>query len=406
MIFLTVNVRCTHTEMIIRYNPRNYFQGRMYAENHPEDCAVAGSNHGPTFLTLPIDLVNQRCGINRAFDYESPNRTLIYVYIIIQQNPLVQMQSDRYIKVGCIANSIRIPEISLETSMAFNKNAFEGKLLLYFRNISLLSISPIGDGTLVIDRSFEYPMLNIYIVDPLTDEILKEARIGQMLKFIISKETNFDNYDIRAINLTASSGQEHLELINQHGCPINPTIFPALQPEKTEIYRRLVTKFKAFKFVSSPKIKFSVAIQFCYENCAPRNCGNGIISEGRKKRESSAGIVNKSPSPLLDRIIFPDESTALPLKSSPTLEPIKFPETPEKLVSIRTDTLGNPQGIQQYFGNENDFPNNEIPKTNIVAVPLDITLNILEPKFNDDDTRFVFGENDQILVGNLGKVFF
>jgi hypothetical protein len=366
--------------MIVRYNPRNYFQGRIYAENHPEDCAVAGSNHGPTFLTLPVD--PQRCGVNRAFDFESPNRTLIYVYIIIQQNPLVQMQSDRYIKVGCISYIKSMSDISLETSMAFNKKDFE------------------GEGTLVIDRGFECPILNIYIVDPLTERLITEARIGQTLKFIISMESHFEHYDFRAINLTATSPYDHLDLINSYGCPIDNAIFPALQPEKTKNSRRLMTKFKAFKFANSPQIKFNVVIQFCYQNCILKNCGYGIVSQGRKKRQLSAEIVNKSPTqPQLDRIIFPDESTASP---STTLEPVKFPEPPQKLVNIRTDTFGNPLGIQQYFGNENELPNNDMSKNKIVTVPLDIILNVIET--STDDGGYVIGENDQILVGSLGNI--
>jgi hypothetical protein len=130
----TVNVRCTQNEMIIRYQPRQYFQGRIYTENHADECGTIGSNFGPTFLTLPLgsSVKEQRCGIHRAFDYETPNRTLVFTYIIIQTNPLVMMQSDRYIKVGCISRFNRtsgsgLPDyVSLETSMEFNNKNYDG----------------------------------------------------------------------------------------------------------------------------------------------------------------------------------------------------------------------------------------------------------------------------------------
>lgn len=367
-----VSVRCTQADMIIRYNPRTFFQGRIYAENHPENCAVTGSNHGPTFLKLPLD--PQICGVNQAFDYESPNRTLLFVYIIIQQNPLVQLQSDRYIKVGCISHMNEMPDISLETSMAFYGKDFE------------------GDGTLVIDKDFEYPKINVAIVDPLTEKVVKEARIGQLLKFIISMESHFEVFDLRAVNLTASSRFEHLNLINPNGCPINSDIFPVMLSEKLENSRRLVNTFKAFKFASSSQIKFNVKIQFCYVHCT-KVCGNGIFH--RKKRDLSVDLVNKSSMPKLDKIIFPDETTEKNPASLIPLDSVKFPEQPQKLMNIRTNNFGNPQGIQQYFGNDD-------MQSKIVTVPLEITLEVYEPIKIDDD-RFIVAENDQIFIGSLGK---
>lgn len=386
-------MRCTQTDMIIRYSPRNFFQGRIYTENHPEECGVSGSSHGPSFLQLPIGTPasEQKCGISRAFDFESPNRTLIFAYIIIQQNPLVQMQSDRYIKVGCISQFNRIvspsmPDVSLETSMAFNGKDYD------------------GTGSLVIDKNFECPKLNIFILDPFTDEIIKEARIGQILKFVISMDS--DHYDLRAINLTATSEYDRLELINAFGCPVNPSIFPALQPEKAFASRRLVTKFKAFKFATSAQVKFTVIIQFCHGDCVPINCGYGIISHGRKKRDTSTAIVNKSPLKPLEKIIFPDETSST---TPAPLEPVKFPEppSPEKLIGVRMDSFGNPQGVQQYFGgirdNDNEVPDDEISKSDVITIPLDITLKVLEPDAADGNDRFIIGENDQILVGSLCK---
>lgn len=365
-----MNVRCTQADMIIRYSPRNYFQGRIYAENHPDEdeCAISGSGKpGPTFLTLPIDskIIENRCGVSRAFDYESPNRTLIYVYIIIQQNPLVQMQTDRYIKVGCISNTPVMPD----PSVPFNTQNYD------------------SDGTLVIDRGFgfEIPKLSAYIADPLTEDIVSEARIGQNLKLIVSMDSRYESYDLKAINLTATSDNDRLELINIYGCPINSALFPAFHPERTESSRRLTAEFKAFKFATSQQLKLSLVIQFCYVNCIPRNCGK--VSHGRKKRENLAEIVNKSPTPHLDRIIFPDEKSTTPATPAAILEPVKFPELSQKL--MMTDNFGNPKGIQQYFENK------------VVTFPLDITVNVLETNVDGAD-RFVIGENDHILVGSLG----
>lgn len=350
VFLITVNVRCTQNEMIIRYHPRQFFQGRIYTENHQDQCGVAGSNYGPTFLTLPIGspLKEQRCGINRAFDYETQNRTLVFTYIIIQNNPLVMMQSDRYIKVGCIIRFNRtsasgVPDfVSLETSMEFGSKDYD------------------GSGSLVIDDGGDIPKLNVIIMDPFEDMPVKEARIGQILKLVISMESHHDNYDLRAVNLTATSEHDRLELIGPTGCPKNPAIFPALQHETTSTSHQLVTKFKAFKFASSSQLKFSVSIQFCYKVCKPINCGYGIISHGRKKRQAeSAPIVNSGVGPVvfpdqvvqsstLGRIIFPEDdldeaTTPGPIEfSGPVMEKLATP--PQNLPGVRIDAFGNPQG--------------------------------------------------------------
>lgn len=405
--------------MIIRYHPRQFFQGRIYAENHADECGVSGSNYGPTFLTLPIGSVlkEHRCGINRAFDYETPNRTLIFAYIIIQNNPLVMMQSDRYIKVGCITRVNQIgsgmPDyVSLETSFEFNnKKDYD------------------GSGSLVIDTGGDIPKLNVYIIDAVDNIPVKEAKIGQMLKLIISMESHIDNYDLRAINLTATSEFDRLDLIGSTGCPKNIAIFPALQKESSNTSRRVVTKFKAFKFASSPQLRLSVKIQFCYKVCNPVNCGYGIISHGRKRRhtEQSAMIVTKGLGP----IIFPDhivtngqlkEEVSSTTTTQAPLGSIRFPgPVHEKLISetqylfgtktenqpgIRVDTFGNPLGIQQYVADEeNEVETDRLDKSRekIVTIPIDITLNIIEPDINGTD-RLVIGENDQLLVAGLGEI--
>lgn len=324
------------------------------------------------------------------------------------------MQSDRYIKVGCISRFNRtsldgVPDfVSLEASMEFGSKDYD------------------GSGSLLIDHGGDLPKLNVFILDPIEGTPVKEARIGQILKFVISMESHTDIYDLRAINLTATSEFDRLELIGPTGCPKNAAIFPALQHESIGTSRQLVTKFKAFKFASSSQLKFGVAIQFCYKACKPINCGYGIVSHGRKKRQTvSASIVNSGIAPVmfpdeavqastLGRIIFPDETT-----SPPPLGKVKFPgPVNEKLVAddrnlpgIRIDPFGNPQGNSYYLSGvkdeENELPNEKNSKLRmrekIVTIPLDVTLIVIEQDINGTD-RLVIGENDQIYVAGLGLI--
>lgn len=375
-------------------------------------------------MKLPIGTPTREasCGIIRAFDYETPNRTLIFTYIIIQNNPQVQMQSDRYIKVGCISSYNRtsangVPDyIALETSVEFNSQKDYD-----------------GSGSLVIDNGGDIPKLNVWILDAVDNMPIREAKIGQLLKFVISMESHYENYDLRAINLTANSDSDKIELIGSTGCPNNVAIFPAMQKEISNSSRMLTTKFRAFKFAASSVLRFSVKIQFCYKMCSPVNCGYGIVSYGRKKREveMSQKIVTSVVSP----VVFPDQvqqGTTLgpfyfpdrePVPTEPPpvpLNPVVFPgPVNEKYVSeqeppqnsrpgIRIDTFGNPQGVQQYFGAIKE--DNEViegksgSSIDVVTVPLVIMLSIVE---NDQDIngtdRFVIGDDDQLLVAGLGK---
>jgi hypothetical protein len=415
--------------MIIRYQPRQYFQGRIYTENHADECGTLGSNFGPTFLTLPLgsSTKEQRCGIHRAFDYETPNRTLVFTYIIIQTNPLVMMQSDRYIKVGCISRLNRtsgsgIPDfVSVEASMEFNNKDYDGL------------------GSMLIDHGGDIPKISVYVLDPLEDIPIKEAKIGQILKLVIAMESQIADYDLRAINMTATTMMnDKLELIGPTGCPKNSALFPAFQHETTPTSKRLVTKFKAFKFASSSQIRFNVMIQFCHKTCKPVNCGFGVVSYGRRKREAKPLEVIESST--LGRIIFPDElnieaknddndggenfndevdvfltTTTMTSQTEniegKTLGPIKFPGPVnyekmkmEQSTGIRIDNFGNPQGVQQYLS-DGKISDNEIAESKndkIVTIPLDITIQIIETDENGNNDRLIIGDSDKVYVAGLG----
>lgn len=360
--------------MIVRYKPRQLFQGLMYTENHRDECGVSGTNYGPTFLTLGIgnEMTEKRCGINRAFDYESLNRTLIYTHIIIQNNPLVMMQSDRYIKVGCISKfnrfgSDNMPNIvSFETSMEFNRN------------------NHIDSNAFIIDTGGDVPKVKVLIIDSIDKKPVQEARIGQELQFLILMESYYDRYDLNPFHLTVTSETDELVLIS-FGCSAKTAIFPAFQKEITPNSKQLSTTFKAFKFASSAQIKFRVSVQFCLKACRPVVCKDGTVSHDRKTRESefkTSKIVNNSVQSKipqnLSRIIFPDEAAP-----PPVIDAVKFPApTKQKVVDISTE--------------ENN---------NNIIVPLEFTLNFFEALPNETANRFIFAENEQPVGAGLGEKF-
>lgn len=67
---LPVQVYCTRDEMSIRYRPKDWFQGKMYASMHSNDCQVSGAGNDSLLLHLEIgsEAKENRCGVLRAYE--------------------------------------------------------------------------------------------------------------------------------------------------------------------------------------------------------------------------------------------------------------------------------------------------------------------------------------------------
>lgn len=78
-------------------------------------------------------------------------------------------------------------------------------------------------------------------------------------------------YDIWASHLVAmtENNEESIFLLDDHGCPTNLNVFPALQKIVTNTTRQLRANFQSFKFASSSVLRFSVLVQFCPKQCPP-----------------------------------------------------------------------------------------------------------------------------------------
>lgn len=65
-----MQVYCTRDEMSIRYRPKDWFQGKMYASMHSKDCQVSGAGNGSLLLRLEIgsEAKENRCGVLRAYE--------------------------------------------------------------------------------------------------------------------------------------------------------------------------------------------------------------------------------------------------------------------------------------------------------------------------------------------------
>ncbi len=88
---------------------------------------------------------------------------------------------------------------------------------------------------------------------------------------------------LRAGHLVASSGDgyDSLLLLDWRGCPPDPSTFPALTPQGSNM---LSAVFKAFRFPSSSVLNFSLILTLCNGVCQPvRTTNFGNVTPPRPK---------------------------------------------------------------------------------------------------------------------------
>ncbi|ERL91613.1 hypothetical protein D910_08943, partial [Dendroctonus ponderosae] len=201
--------------------------------------------------------------------------TLLSGTLIIQYNAFIQTQSDRLLKVGCIFGN-------------------QSKVLIG-TGVTITSNLPNKGSTLITTISNETvaPVVEMRVVDLRSQDETTDTQIGQELQLIIELKEKTNTYDLWASHLIAMTekGEESIFLLDDRGCPTNLNIFPALSKTISNGTRRLIATFQAFKFASSPVVRFSVLIQFCSNECSPIKCDNNGESYGRRKREVRTHLV-------------------------------------------------------------------------------------------------------------------
>lgn len=129
------------------------------------------------------------------------------------------------------------------------------------------------------------PKVTLQIVDLSHQHETNDVQIGQNLELQIIAEYSphqqqLVNYalpplpDFRATSLIAKTqdNQNFVKLIDERGCPIDVTVFPALERIRSTTQNKLRARFHAFKFAGSSLVNFDVKIRFCMQRCPEDNC--------------------------------------------------------------------------------------------------------------------------------------
>ncbi|CAM1309145.1 Uncharacterised protein g5055 [Pycnogonum litorale] len=258
-----VVMKCDATTMTAVITVESSFRGRIYAMSHPYGCfsIPSYSRQDEIFLTMP--LWGQQCGTKDLANGTFSNS------IIIQEHPNILRQTDKRIDIYCDYDVIR-------------QKLRSGKQVLEGNDISELPA--------VITGVVPTPNIRLQIINDTGHEVTG-VKLGQNLKLKveISDESVFG---IFGSGLVARSGdnEDYIPLIDEKGCPIEPSVFPALYTKG--IKRTLIAPFQAFKFASDSVVKFDLTVSFCLDKCPPVDCGPNnssdekIKSFGRRKRST------------------------------------------------------------------------------------------------------------------------
>ncbi|XP_044739441.1 uncharacterized protein LOC123300849 [Chrysoperla carnea] len=252
---LNLTVSCTDVDMFIKYTPDRKFDGRIYMQGYSEvkDCNEYG--HGNTTIVLHIGVLKRTCGLIEAMSSDK-NRSLVYGYLIIQYNPLIQTQGDRLVKVGCLINKDdQVDNVTLDSTIHLNSSFPD-------------------QGEIIIANSTIKPVIRIMIVDPITNMDVNEVQIGQEIQLRVQIEPADGPYDISPGKLWAigENNSDSILLLDDSGCPVRPNIFPGFIKTRYPTKLLLTSNFLAFKFITSNTVKFKIMIHFCILKCPEVNC--------------------------------------------------------------------------------------------------------------------------------------
>uniref|UniRef100_A0A182TPR8 ZP domain-containing protein n=1 Tax=Anopheles melas TaxID=34690 RepID=A0A182TPR8_9DIPT len=248
-----VSVHCKDTRIAVQVRTNKPFNGRIYALGRSETCNIDVIN-SDTFR-LDLTMGGQDCNTQSATGIYSNT-------VVLQHHSVVMTKADKIYKVKC-------------TYDMSSKNISFGML-------------PIRDPEMIhINSSPEAPPPRIRILDARAREV-ETVRIGDRLTFRIEipEDTPYGIF-ARSCVAMAKDSKSTFQIIDDDGCPVDPTIFPAF----TQDGNALQSIYEAFRFTESYGVIFQCNVKYCLGPCEPAVCEWGrdsVESWGRKRRSVTA----------------------------------------------------------------------------------------------------------------------
>ncbi|GFY45713.1 uncharacterized protein TNIN_139491 [Trichonephila inaurata madagascariensis] len=254
---IDVDIQCGPSSMDVIVRVSTPFRGRVYAAGHPYECySVSVSDEGRVTLSMPLH--GRQCGTRNL-----GNGTFINS-VVVQHHAFVLRTSDRRIDVAC-----DYEEMKLKIRGAKSVRHGEMKPLAH----TVTAVAPTPPIRLRVVNATDQDVTGVELGDPL------------FLKVELADESV---YGIFGSDLVAkgSSGSETVLLIDENGCPVEPSVVQAL--DRLPGSKSLMAPFQAFKFASDAAVQFQMTVSYCLDTCPPAECdvprASHTKSFGRRKR--------------------------------------------------------------------------------------------------------------------------
>ncbi|XP_018332098.1 uncharacterized protein LOC108741704 [Agrilus planipennis] len=249
-----VSVNCKDTRIAVQVRTNKPFNGRIYALGRSETCNVDVINSD--LFRLDLTMSGQDCNTQSVTGVYSNT-------VVLQHHSVVMTKADKIYKIKC-------------TYDMSSKNITFGMM-------------PIRDPEMIsITSAPEAPPPRIRILDSRNREV-ETVRIGDKLTFRIEipDDTPYGIF-ARSCVAMAKDSKSTFQIIDDEGCPLDPTIFPGFSPDGNA----LQSIYEAFRFTESYGVIFQCNVKYCLGPCEPAVCEWGrdsVESWGRKKRSISNG---------------------------------------------------------------------------------------------------------------------
>ncbi|XP_026816574.1 LOW QUALITY PROTEIN: uncharacterized protein LOC113556053 [Rhopalosiphum maidis] len=254
-----VSVHCKDTKIAVQVRTNKPFNGRIYALGRSETCNIDVLNSDQ--FRLDLTMAGQDCNTQSVTGVFSNT-------VVLQHHSVVMTKADKIYKVKC-------------TYDMSSKNITFGMM-------------PIRDPEMIsITSAPEAPPPRIRILDSRAREV-ETVRIGDKLTFRIEipEDTPYGIF-ARSCVAMAKDSKSTFQIIDDEGCPVDPTIFPGFSPEGNA----LQSVYEAFRFTESYGVIFQCNVKYCLGPCEPAVCEWGrdsVESWGRRRRSVSSAQPNNN----------------------------------------------------------------------------------------------------------------
>ncbi|XP_017872563.1 PREDICTED: uncharacterized protein LOC108620175 [Drosophila arizonae] len=254
-----VSVHCKDTRIAVQVRTNKPFNGRIYALGRSETCNIDVINSDA--FRLDLTMIGQDCNTQSVTGVYSNT-------VVLQHHSVVMTKADKIYKVKC-------------TYDMSSKNITFGMM-------------PIRDPDMIhINSSPEAPPPRIRILDTRQREV-ETVRIGDRLNFRIEipEDTPYGIF-ARSCVAMAKDARTSFKIIDDDGCPTDPTIFPGFTADGNA----LQSTYEAFRFTESYGVIFQCNVKYCLGPCEPAVCEwnmESFESLGRRRRRSIESNNTKS----------------------------------------------------------------------------------------------------------------